>query len=50
MEVQYFLLHAWPQSWPILCHSLVMKETRSSRTLDQRPGDAAEVGKRKSHG
>lgn len=47
MEVQHFLLHAWPQSGPILCHSPVAKGTRSSRTLGQRPGDAAELGKRR---
>lgn len=50
LELQRFLLHAWPQSWPIPCHSLGTKGTGSSRALDRRPGDAAELGKRKSRG
>lgn len=49
MEVQRVLLHVWPQSWRILCHSPVMKGTGSAVTPDRRPGDAAELGKRKGN-
>ncbi|XP_035750230.1 RNA-binding protein MEX3D [Egretta garzetta] len=47
MEVQRVLLRIWPRSRRILCRSPVTKGTGSTGTLDLRPGDAAELGKRK---
>lgn len=49
MEMRRVLLHGWLWSWCILCHLPGTKGTGSTVMPDLRPGDGAELGKRKGN-